>query len=91
MLKNWKGDEGNELPMMWWQGGAGPAGSVAACQFARAGFSVLLVEKRQEIGAPVRCAEAIGSETTVLSSNPMNAGSTPIFLTTKYSAPLAAA
>ncbi|MBX3066681.1 MAG: NAD(P)/FAD-dependent oxidoreductase [Anaerolineae bacterium] len=44
--------------------GAGPAGSVAARQFARAGFSVLLVEKRQEIGAPVRCAEAIGSETT---------------------------
>ena len=40
--------------------GAGPAGSVAARRAAEAGLSVLLVEKRQEIGAPVRCAEAVG-------------------------------
>lgn len=43
--------------------GAGPAGSVAAATCARAGLSVLLAEKRQEIGSPVRCAEAIGVET----------------------------
>ena len=40
--------------------GAGPAGSVAARLAAASGMSVLLVEKRQEIGVPVRCAEAIG-------------------------------
>ena len=43
--------------------GAGPAGSVAAKTIAQAGRSVLLLEKRQEIGAPVRCAEAVGVET----------------------------
>jgi digeranylgeranylglycerophospholipid reductase len=44
--------------------GAGPAGSVAARMAAEAGLSTLLIEKRQEIGAPVRCAEALGSEST---------------------------
>lgn len=39
--------------------GAGPAGSVAAMRAAQAGLDVLLIEKRQEIGAPVRCGEAI--------------------------------
>ena len=43
--------------------GAGPAGSVAARTIAQAGRSVLLLEKRQEIGSPVRCAEAAGCET----------------------------
>lgn len=43
--------------------GAGPAGSVAATTIAQAGRSVLLLEKRQEIGSPVRCAEAVGCET----------------------------
>ena len=38
--------------------GAGPAGSLAA-QNAAAESDVLLIEKRQEIGAPVRCAEAV--------------------------------
>ena len=38
--------------------GAGPAGSVAA-QNAAAESDVLLIEKRPEIGAPVRCAEAV--------------------------------
>lgn len=42
--------------------GAGPAGNVAARRAAEAGLDVLLIEKRQEIGAPVRCAEAIGAE-----------------------------
>ncbi|OQB27186.1 MAG: putative oxidoreductase [Chloroflexi bacterium ADurb.Bin180] len=39
--------------------GAGPAGSVTAWEAARLGLSVLLLEKRQEIGSPVRCAEGI--------------------------------
>ncbi len=42
--------------------GAGPAGSTAARRAAEGGLDVLLIEKRQEIGAPVRCAEAIGVE-----------------------------
>jgi digeranylgeranylglycerophospholipid reductase len=42
--------------------GAGPGGSVAAQVAAQAGLSVLLLEKRQEIGTPVRCAEGVGHE-----------------------------
>jgi len=42
--------------------GAGPAGSVAARRAAEGGLKTLLIEKRQEIGAPVRCAEAIGAD-----------------------------
>jgi digeranylgeranylglycerophospholipid reductase len=38
--------------------GAGPAGSLAA-QTAAAECDVLLIEKRQEIGSPVRCGEAV--------------------------------
>ncbi|HEY4688897.1 MAG TPA: NAD(P)/FAD-dependent oxidoreductase [Anaerolineae bacterium] len=40
--------------------GAGPAGSIAARTTAQAGLSTLLIEKRQEIGSPVRCGEAAG-------------------------------
>ncbi len=43
--------------------GAGPAGSIAARICAQAGLHVLLAEKRQEIGSPVRCGEAVGRET----------------------------
>ncbi len=39
--------------------GGGPAGSTAATAAARRGLDVLLIEKRQEIGEPVRCAEGI--------------------------------
>jgi digeranylgeranylglycerophospholipid reductase len=39
--------------------GAGPAGSTAARIGAERGLTVLLLEKRQEIGSPVRCAEGI--------------------------------
>ncbi len=39
--------------------GAGPAGSMAAKTLAEAGLSVIMLEKRQEIGDPVRCAEAV--------------------------------
>jgi flavin-dependent dehydrogenase/NAD-dependent dihydropyrimidine dehydrogenase PreA subunit len=42
--------------------GAGPGGSVAAWEAARKGLSVLLLEKRQEIGSPVRCAEGVTHE-----------------------------
>lgn len=44
--------------------GAGPSGSVAATTLARGGLRVLMIEKRQEIGAPVRCAEAVGETMT---------------------------
>ncbi|MEM1670601.1 MAG: NAD(P)/FAD-dependent oxidoreductase [Archaeoglobaceae archaeon] len=42
--------------------GAGPAGSMAAKTAAEKGLNVLLIEKRQEIGTPVRCAEGISKE-----------------------------
>jgi digeranylgeranylglycerophospholipid reductase len=42
--------------------GGGPAGALAARTAAEKGFSVLMVEKRPAIGAPVRCAEGIGKE-----------------------------
>ena len=38
--------------------GAGPGGSVAARNVARAGYKTLLLEKRERIGYPVRCGEA---------------------------------
>lgn len=40
--------------------GAGPGGSMTAKHLAEKGVNVLLVEKRPEIGTPVRCGEAIG-------------------------------
>ena len=42
--------------------GAGPAGSMAAKTAAEKGLDVLLVEKRQEIGVPVRCAEGVSRD-----------------------------
>ena len=39
--------------------GGGPGGSMAAWVAAELGLSVLLLEKRQEIGSPVRCAEGV--------------------------------
>jgi digeranylgeranylglycerophospholipid reductase len=45
--------------------GAGPAGSRAARLLAERGFSVLLLEKRDRIGYPVRCAEAVGPRAVV--------------------------
>ncbi|MBO8182464.1 MAG: NAD(P)/FAD-dependent oxidoreductase [Archaeoglobus sp.] len=42
--------------------GAGPGGSMAAKTAAEKGLDVLLIEKRQEIGAPVRCAEGVSRE-----------------------------
>jgi digeranylgeranylglycerophospholipid reductase len=40
--------------------GGGPAGALAARHAAEGGASVLLIEKRQEIGDPIRCAEGVG-------------------------------
>ncbi len=40
--------------------GAGPGGSMAAKAAAQAGLNVVMLEKRQEIGDPVRCAEGVG-------------------------------
>lgn len=39
--------------------GAGPAGSMTAKWAARGGADVIMLEKRQEIGSPVRCGEGI--------------------------------
>ena len=39
--------------------GAGPAGSTTARFAAEAGLRVLLVDKRQELGAPIQCSGAI--------------------------------
>ncbi len=40
--------------------GAGPGGSRTAERLARSGLSVILLEKRDRVGYPVRCAEAVG-------------------------------
>jgi 2,3-di-O-geranylgeranylglyceryl phosphate reductase (EC 1.3.99.-) len=42
--------------------GAGPGGSMAAKTAAEKGLNVLLIEKRQEIGSPIRCAEGVGKK-----------------------------
>ncbi|WP_019177327.1 NAD(P)/FAD-dependent oxidoreductase [Methanomassiliicoccus luminyensis] len=39
--------------------GAGPAGSMTAKWAAKGGVDVVMIEKRQEIGSPVRCGEGI--------------------------------
>ncbi|MFQ6050655.1 MAG: NAD(P)/FAD-dependent oxidoreductase [Candidatus Hydrothermarchaeota archaeon] len=43
--------------------GAGPGGSISAKTIAEQGLNVLLMEKRQEIGAPKRCAEGTSINT----------------------------
>ncbi|MGD8736294.1 MAG: geranylgeranyl reductase family protein [Anaerolineae bacterium] len=50
--------------------GAGPGGSMAAWEAARQGLTVLLLEKRQEIGSPVRCAEAVPPEALAVLVDP---------------------
>ena len=42
--------------------GAGPAGSVTAKKAAERGLDVLLIERNQEIGVPVKCAEGVSKE-----------------------------
>lgn len=41
--------------------GAGPAGSFAAKKAAEEGAKVLVVDRRKELGAPVRCGEGLGA------------------------------
>jgi len=45
--------------------GAGPGGSITAKTCAEAGLDVLLIEKRQEIGDPVRCAEGVAEDALI--------------------------
>jgi digeranylgeranylglycerophospholipid reductase len=40
--------------------GAGPAGCMAAKKLAERGIRTLLVDKRSQVGVPVRCAEGVG-------------------------------
>jgi len=40
--------------------GAGPGGSICARDCAKAGLKTLVIDKRQEVGAPVRCGEGLG-------------------------------
>lgn len=42
--------------------GGGPGGSMAAKTAASAGLKVVMLEKRQEIGDPVRCAEGVSKK-----------------------------
>jgi digeranylgeranylglycerophospholipid reductase len=42
--------------------GAGPAGSMTAKWAAKSGAHVLMIEKRQEIGSPVRCGEGMSKD-----------------------------
>jgi len=42
--------------------GAGPAGSMTAKWAAKRGAKVLMIEKRQEIGSPVRCGEGMSKD-----------------------------
>ena len=39
--------------------GSGPAGSTCARKIAEKGFKVLVLDKRKEIGSPIRCGEAV--------------------------------
>lgn len=39
--------------------GAGPAGSCAAKKLAQAGLSVMVYDRREELGVPVRCGEGV--------------------------------
>ena len=40
--------------------GGGPAGSMAAIEISKSGYSACILEKDRDIGMPVRCGEAIG-------------------------------
>ena len=42
--------------------GAGPAGSLTAKWAAEKGASVLIIEKRAEVGSPIRCGEGLDKD-----------------------------
>ena len=51
--------------------GAGPAGGMAAWQLARKGLSVVVIERRRAVGAPVQCGESLSE--AALSGNELSA------------------
>ena len=53
--------------------GAGPAGGVAARYAAAKGVNVTIIERRPEVGVPVRCGEMVPSDEEILRMFP-NAG-----------------
>ena len=54
--------------------GSGPAGGTAARYAAEKGANVIIIERRPEVGVPVRCGEMMPSEEEILKMFP-NAGS----------------
>ena len=42
--------------------GLGPGGLIALREFARQGFTVLGIDRKQELGWPKRCAEGVSDE-----------------------------
>lgn len=42
--------------------GAGPAGALAAREASKKGATVLVLDRRKELGAPVRCGEGLGKK-----------------------------
>ena len=42
--------------------GAGPTGCYSACELARAGYDVLLLEEHEQVGEPQHCTGVIGLE-----------------------------
>ena len=68
--------------------GAGPAGSVAAWKLSEKGVKVLVIDKKQELGTPKRCAEGLslnGMEKVGLKPDPLWAPN-KIIKTTLYTA-----
>ena len=45
--------------------GGGPAGSTFARLASGAGLDVLVIDKRREIGVPVRCGEGLGEREVI--------------------------
>jgi len=40
--------------------GAGPAGTMAAKEISKEGYSVLVIEKKKKVGYPIQCGEIVG-------------------------------
>ena len=50
--------------------GSGPAGSTAAMYAAKGGASVMMLERRSKVGAPVRCGEYMPSNGEIVKMFP---------------------
>lgn len=57
--------------------GGGPGGSMAAKTAAESGLKVVLLEKRQEIGEPIRCAEGVNTRSELRDLIMPSAGENP--------------